>query len=65
MATDNGRLDGMIYDRGGVWLQTRAPGEIRTCYVGRLSLTSVQEFCAKHKLRLWVVRDGSAGDKHP
>lgn len=61
MKHDNTRLDGMIYDKGGVWLQTRGPGEIRTCYVGRLSLTSVQEFCFKHKLRLWVVGEKSRG----
>lgn len=50
-------MECMIWNDGSVWLQTVDGERVRTSYVGHLSLTSVQEFCARKRLYL-VIRRG-------
>jgi len=52
--------DLMIWSEDGVWLQTvDGDGRVRSSFCGRLSRTSVENFCHEHGLAFAV--HGSAG----
>lgn len=46
--------DVMIWTENGTWLQTRQGEVVRSSYVGRLSLVSVESFCRERGVKLMV-----------